>query len=259
MSSIYDHPGIYDLEHSGPQGDVSFFVELIKSHRPAKILEYACGNGRLTLPVAEAAAAWGGAVSGVDASAPMLDAARQADSKGLVQWHEANLMTWKPSSPCDLLFSGCASLSHLLTLDQQLAAWRNAHASLAPEGRFIVAEVMPDYPTLADAMRSPSRAALFLDGDFDDGAQHLLRCRATRYRADFQRMHVRYFYDCFSADAADRFVDDYHAHVYFPNELRLLFVASGFTIEAEWGDYERGSLRHDSRVIVVCGRKPPSG
>jgi hypothetical protein len=106
-------------------------------------------------------------------------------------------------------------------------------------------------------MQSPSRSALSLDGDFGDQGQRLLRCRAIRYHAETQRMQVHYFYDRFSKkqERGDRFVDDYEAHIYFPNELRLLFRLTGFEIESEWGDYQGGALDHRSRAIIICGRR----
>lgn len=255
MSSIYDHPGLYDLEHSGKQPDIAFFVQLAAAHRPARVVEYACGNGRLALPLAKAAEAWGGRVTGIDTSRPMVQAARNADPDGEVTWCEADLCSWRPDHPADFIFSGCASLSLLTSQEKQIAAWRNAFESLADGGRFVVAEIMPNYQVLAEAMRSPASAAISLDGDFHDGSQRLVRCRASQYRADLQHMRVRYFYDRFSADAASRFIDDYEAHVFFPNELRLLFRLAGFQIESEWGDYHGGPLTHESRVIILCGRK----
>jgi SAM-dependent methyltransferase len=253
MASIYDHPGTYDLEHSGPQSDVAFFEQLVRMHRPTRILEYACGNGRLTIPVAKAAAEWGGAVTGLDVSAAMLQSAEKTEAAGLVQWHKSDVTSWQSDGKFDFVFSGCGSMSHLLSTEEQIAAWRNAFQSLVPGGRFVVAEPMPDYPTLSDSMRSPSRSALCLDGDFEDGDRRLLRCRAVQYRADLQRMKVRYFYDRFLEEDADRFVDDYDAHVFFPNELRLLFCLAGFQIEREWGDYEGGALNHRSRTQIICG------
>jgi len=120
----------------------------------------------------------------------------------------------------------------------------------------VVAELAPDYPALAESMRVPARNAIFFDGDFDDGTHRLLRCRAARYRADLQFLKVRYFYDRLLRDTAGtegRFVDDYDAHIYFPNELRLLFRLSGFEIEGEWGGYDGSPLGHASRSIVICG------
>jgi SAM-dependent methyltransferase len=255
MAFIYDHPEIYDLEHSGSERDIPFFVRLAQSHRPSRIVEHACGNGRITLPLAKAAAGWGASVTGVDTSPRMVAAAREADKDALVSWHEGDLTSWRSAEPCDFLFAACSSLSHLTTQQRQIAAWRNAFESLTEGGRFVVAEAMPDYQTLADGMKSPSRAALCLDGDFSDGERHLLRCRASRYRADLQLMRVRYFYDQFSAGTAGRFVDDQEAYVFFPGELSLLFQCAGFEIEAVWGDYEFGPLTHDSRVIILSGRR----
>jgi len=254
MASIYDHPGTYDLEHSGSQPDIGFFQRLVKMYRPARILDFACGNGRLTIPMARTASAWGAVVTGVDSSHAMLESARRAEAASLVQWKEGDVTSGNADERYDFIFSGCGSLSHLLTIEEQISAWNHAFESLAPGGRFVVAEVAPDYPTLAESMLSPSHSVLRLDGDFEDKDQRLLRCRATRYQADTQRMSVRYFYDRFSkTEKGARFVDDYEAHVYFPNELRLLFRLGGFEIESEWGDYHGGSLSHRSRTIILCG------
>ena len=40
MASIYDHPDIYDLEHSDPQKDVDFFLDYAKRLMPKRILEH---------------------------------------------------------------------------------------------------------------------------------------------------------------------------------------------------------------------------
>jgi SAM-dependent methyltransferase len=236
MASIYDHPRTYDLEHSGSQPDIRFFQRLVETHRPARILEFACGNGRLTIPMAQTASAWDAVVIGVESSRAMLESARRAENASLVQWKEGDVTSGGTGEKYDFIFSGCASLSHLLTIDDQIAAWNHAFESLASGGRFVVAEVAPDYPTLAESMLSPSHSALRLDGDFEDEDQQLLRCRATHYRADTQRMNVRYFYDRFSkTKKAARFVDDYEAHVYFPNELRLLFRLTDSTSSRNGG------------------------
>ncbi len=254
MASIYDHPETYDLEHSGPEPDIGFFLRLVETHRPVRILELACGNGRLTIPVAQAASAWGAVVSGVDSNGEMLASARRTTNADLVQWNEGDVTRWNTEEKYDFIFSGCGSLSHLLTIDEQISTWTNAFQLLAVRGRFVVAEVAPDYPAMAESMQSPSRSALCLDGDFENNDQRLLRCRAVRYHAPSQRMRVHYFYDRFSeTKEADRFVDDYDAHVYFPNELRLLFRMAGFQIESEWGDYEGGELKHQSRTIILNG------
>jgi hypothetical protein len=43
-------------------------------------------------------------------------------------------------------------------------------------------------------------------------------------------------------------------HMYFPRELQLLFLATGFSIEAIYGTYDMKPFGHGTRQIVV-GRK----
>lgn len=255
MASIYERPADYDLEHAGPQPDADFFCALARRWRPARIVEYGGGTGRVTRPVAEAAAEWGGRVWGVDASEAMVSAA--ATETGNLEWCVGDARTWRPPEPVDLIFSACSSLSHLLTEADLLAAWRNAAASLRPGGRFVVAERAPDYATLAESLRVPPRDVIALDRDVDHPGRRLLRCRSARYHAHRQRLSVRFFYDRFDETGPDdRFIDDYEAHVFFPTELRLLFLIAGFEIEAEWGGPGGEPFTHLSRTMIFCGRRP---
>ncbi len=254
MASIYDDPEIYDLEHSGPQQDIGFFQEFMGRHRPARILEYACGNGRLTFPLAAAAACWGGKIVGLDSSQPMLDDAGRHPNPHGIDWQTGDMTRWRPAASADLVIAACGSLSHLLSPDDQIATWKNARASVATGGRFVVAELAPDYPTMAESMRLPARVAMRFDGDLGTDDDRLLRYRTASYRADLQRLRVRYLYDRFrAAGEPDRLVEDYDAHVYFPNELRLLFTLAGFRLERTWGGYDGAPFSHASPAMIFCG------
>ena len=58
MSSCYDHPQYYHLSYShGMAGEIRFIGKLLTAYlgtAPAKILEPACGTGRVLLPLSEA-------------------------------------------------------------------------------------------------------------------------------------------------------------------------------------------------------------
>ena len=68
---IYSDPIMYDLE-SCHTTDNPFYLELARQCG-GPVLELACGTGRVSIPLAEA----GFAVTGLDASPPMVEAARQ--------------------------------------------------------------------------------------------------------------------------------------------------------------------------------------
>src|SRR3954453_19002304 len=53
---MWDDADLYDLEPAEYTADIPYWQELIDQYRPRRVLELACGTGRLLLPVAR----WGG-------------------------------------------------------------------------------------------------------------------------------------------------------------------------------------------------------
>src|SRR5437899_9871575 len=148
-------------------------------------------------------------------------------------------------------------MSHLLSLDDQLAAWRQAHRNLGTGGRFVVEVAAPDLATCAAAATAHERTAIELDSDSTDSetGERLVRCRTSQYFPDDQRACTRFIYDKFDRDRwRERYISDFEAHVYFPRELQLLFLQSAFEVEAVYGDYRFGPLERSSTVLIVVGR-----
>src|SRR4029077_14051631 len=171
---IYDRPRDYDLEHEDDEEDVSFYVELVRRLAPLRLLELGAGSGRVTLPLAELAARAGFTVTALDSSDTMLAEAQRKLARAPAAGGErvvvvrGDMRTWEAPEPFDLIVVPCSSVCHLLTLDDQLAAWARAHANLVPGGRFVVDVVMPDLAAYADSLRQPPRALVEIDGDTSD-------------------------------------------------------------------------------------------
>ncbi|MDD9876755.1 MAG: methyltransferase domain-containing protein [Magnetovibrio sp.] len=76
----------------------------IEVEDPATVYDLGCGPGNLTGFIQDK---WPGAeVIGVDSSLPMLDEAREKWPDN--QWVEADLNTWAPPAPADVLYSNAA-------------------------------------------------------------------------------------------------------------------------------------------------------
>ncbi len=262
---IYERPEDYDLEHDGHAEDARFYGHLLRRLHPTRILELACGSGRVTaalavaLPQAE--------IVGIDASQEMLDraSARLARSDGAVRQRvtliQGDMRTWDGSGqPFDAVLLGGCSASHLTTLADRLVTWGNVGRWLKPGGAFLMDVQMPDLATLAESQRLAPRAVLQLDVDASrrrGPASRLLRCTATMYEPHLQQAEVRFLYDRWDGgDHADRFVSDFTQHVYFPAELELLFAASGFELVQQYGDYGFVPFGRTSPYLITLARRP---
>jgi SAM-dependent methyltransferase len=264
MEPIYQRPHDYDLEHEGDDEDVAFYLGLLDRWQPRRVMELAAGSGRVTIPLARAAAATGTEVVGLEGEGPMLKEAirKHAElddgARRCLTFIAGDMRAWRAEQPFDLVVAPCSSLSHLLTLDDQVAAWRCAWEGLIEGGRFVVDLTMPDLAAFADSLQTPPRTFVEIDIDARDpcSGTRLLRYKTTRYLAHEQRAEIRFLYDKFpDSRSVDRYVSDFDCHVYYPREVELLFRLTGFRVEAWFGDYSTRRLRTSSRQLIGVGVK----
>ena len=265
MDAIYERPRDYDLEHEGDDEDIEFYTRLVRQLRPRRVLELASGSGRVTIPLAAVAEELNLQIVGLEIAPPML---REAERKKAelgpaavdrVDFTEGDIRTWRSEDPFDLIISPCSSLSHLLTIDDQLDTWRTAYRNLVPGGRFIADLAMPNLTVYAESMQTPPRTTLEIDIDTSDPetGTRLLRYKTTRYKPHEQRAEIRFLYDKFPGGRqVDRYVSDFECHVYYPREVELLFRCTGFELESSYGNYNMRPLRHTSRQMIMVGRRP---
>jgi SAM-dependent methyltransferase len=255
------------MEYAGADNlDARFFARLLARLRPRRVLELACGSGRVTFTLA--AALPRATIVGVDSSIEMLGSAsavRDAAEPSVrerVSLVEGDMRDWPGSGDAfDAVAIGCCSVSHLLTLDDRRRTWATAFRLLRPGGVLIVDVRMPDLATLAEAQRVRPRAFVDLDIDATCRAPgeeaRLLRCTATTYEPHLQRADVRLLYDRFDHHAlAERLVTDFASHIYFPSELELLFLSAGFEIAQQYGDYGFVPVNRTSPYVVTVARRP---
>ena len=266
--TIYERPQDYDLEHEGDTDDIRFYRLLVRRWRPSRLLEFGAGSGRIATPLADLAASPAEQlpthIVGVDIADAMLAEAERkrttlsSAARERLTLVKADIRTWRGDAPFDLVIAPCSALTHLLTIDDQLAAWRAAYDNLAPGGRFVVDLTMPNLCVYAESMQTPPRTTVEIDIDTRDAetGDRMLRHKTTEYLADEQRARIRFLYDRLSAEVTvDRYVSDFECHVYYPREVELLFRCSGFSVEAHYGDYSLRPFKRNSQQMLMVGRK----
>jgi len=265
---LYRRPDEYDLEHTGDDADLKFYVELATRLKPKSVLELACGTGRITLPMAEEGARSGFSVVGLDSEPTMLKQARDKakrlspSARKRIRLVQGDMRKWHGREPFELTIVPCSSITHVLGMRDQLSVWRRAFQNLAPGGRFVVEAPMPNFSAYADSFANPPRILVEIDRDVIDPKRNmrLVRRRTVTYVPDEQRARIRFLYEKYRRKRlVESYIDDFESHVYFPRELRLLFLHTGFEIEDVFGDYNRKPLSAKSEQMIMIGRKPIPG
>jgi len=160
----------------------------------------------------------------------------------------------------DLIFLPFNSVCHLYDIDQQLATFHNTCAHLEPGGRFVVDTFLPDIDYLSDALNRPSHVYLEDEIESPDDDFTMLLYSSRKYDQIEQVQHITWTHEKFFATGEhERYLTKLDMHIFFPRELQLLFLATGFAIEAIYGDYNWKPLGRGTRQIVVGRKRIPCG
>jgi SAM-dependent methyltransferase len=252
---VWNDPDLYDLENADdPAFDLAFWESMVRELAPRRMLELACGTGRLTLPLARL-----GVVEelvALDNSAPFLDRLRTRLSGEPVTVVEGDMQAPPVGGTFDLIAVPFNSLAYLTTLEDRMACLRAVRGLLAPDGRFALDLVAPRYDFLAEAVgcRSPLR----VDADHpaaEAGVERFVRSYTDTYDPSSQTLRSSNRYEIFHADGrVEHRITDLDWHIYFPDELELLLSSCGLEVVERYGDYSRSPWGAASRRYLWVAR-----
>ncbi|WP_414837668.1 class I SAM-dependent methyltransferase [Candidatus Nanosalina sp. VS9-1] len=148
-SDFEDYAALYDIvsESKSDGRDVEFYVEEA-SKVDGKVLEVACGTGRIYLEMLEA----GVDAYGIDISEAMLEILREkAESRGLEpEVEKANMQDFDLDEKFSLIMIPYRSFHHNLTVDDQLATLETIYEHLEDGGKFILNFYCPDFEFISE-------------------------------------------------------------------------------------------------------------
>src|SRR5687768_17559964 len=105
---MYDNPYEYDVENEDVVEDITFWIEAAKRYSAKRILELACGTGRLAMPLAREEFS----VTGLDINEGMLNRCRlklakeDKDAKKNLTLHLGDMKDFDFNETFDLIFIG---------------------------------------------------------------------------------------------------------------------------------------------------------
>jgi SAM-dependent methyltransferase len=245
-ASPYDRPDLYDAIAPADAAMESFYSDEAR-RRGGRVLELACGSGRLTIPLARACSQ----VVGGDASPAMLARARRhAAEAGL------DNVDFVPLDMRDFSIEGdrfsaivlaANSILHLHTNEDLVGLFSSVARHLEPHGTFLFDAFVPSVPILG---RDPWARFAVAEGLHETLGRIWVE-ETTRYDPIAQVSHIDWYW---SHDGA---MDFWHTPLrlrqIFPQELPLLIAASGLRMVERFGDFDRTPLTGTSRrQVCLC-------
>ena len=258
---MWDDPELYDLENADDPGfDVAFWTGVVERLRPRRVLELACGTGRLTVPLAGTGVEIvdGFELVGVDSSPPFLRAAAARVDGLPVTLVEGDMRAPDVRGPFDLVVVPFNSLAYLVSPEDRAATFGAARALLADDGHFAFDLLAPRYDMLAEATATAPVVRMDADHPAPDlGVTRFIRWAADTYDPATQTLHSTNRYAIHRADGrVEQRFTDLDWHIWFPAELELALAAAGLEPVERFGSYNTDPWSPASRRILwLCAAR----
>jgi SAM-dependent methyltransferase len=242
----------YDSEHHDKEEDLPLYSELAEESG-SPILVIGSGTGRLMIHLAQE----GHTVHGIEIEGAMLERAqRKRDAlphlQNLLFFHQGDALKFSLDAQFRLVILPYNTLMHFLTQEDQTVLLRRAREAVAPGGLLVI-----DLPNAGEAFAAQDTEAVILERTFlEHETGHLvMQHSVSRLDRVQQLMHVTWIYDeITAARAVERTVVPVLLHYFFLSELRLLLEASGFKVEAVYGDFDRAPFEDGCPHMVVIAK-----
>jgi SAM-dependent methyltransferase len=255
---LYSEPELYDLLFPSAHASAtvqdaerrkrivaseSFYLE--EAGKGGRVLELACGTGRLTVPIAQR----GVEIVGIDSSPTMLEIARAkaAASGAPATFVQADMRAYDLAQRFGLIFIAGNSLQHMLSAGDLTQCFACVRRHLAAGGRLVFDVSNPDPALLA---RDPNPRYPVMQVAHPQRGLVSLEETARYEPATGIRDMVWYF----SAPGAPDFrVINYRLRMIFPLEIEEALADAGLRMDTRYGEYWRLPFEPSSpRQVYLC-------
>jgi SAM-dependent methyltransferase len=245
----YEDPAYYTKTYAARVEDVAYYVALAEE-RGGPVLEYGCGNGRITLPIARS----GVPITGVDLSAAMLADLRARlrreppEVRARVRVKRGDMRAAKLGRRFPLVICPFNAFLHLYTRPDVERFLARVREHLAPRGELVFDVSMPEPAELA---RDPARAHATPRFKYPTPEGGTLVRYAERFDYDKVRQVLFVAMEFTPVDGSDPWMTPLAHRQFYPQELEALLHYNGFTITARHGDFFGGPLTSSSSTVLV--------
>jgi SAM-dependent methyltransferase len=236
--SHYAEPSYYDKCYASRRDDIAFYLDQASAREAASVLEYGCGNGRITLPLARQ----GHHVFGLDLSQPMLDAfklrlgSEPDEVRDRISLVRGDMRDKRLRRRFDLVLCTFNTFLHLYERQDVERYLARVRGHLRPGGRFVFDTSLPLPEELA---RNPSRPYRVPRLKYPPTGQVVKYAEYFDYNPMSQVLRVTMQFE--PVDAPEEAWSVLLTHrQYHPREIEALLHYNGFDLESVHPDFRQG-------------------
>jgi SAM-dependent methyltransferase len=217
----------------------NFLVEQLELETGERVLDLACGHGRVAIPLAER----GFGVTGVDLSPRSLELARaSAGARGLdVDFVESDMRAIDFEGAFDAAYNVYTSFGYFEDDGENQCVLEAVSRALRPRGRFLIDVINPT----GLAARYQSRMWEELDSGATFLQEHEFDVIGGRNKATWT----------FVRPDGDRSKLVHSVRVYAPWELARMLRSAGLDVTGSWGSFDGDDLELGSRRLILRAAK----
>ena len=235
--------------------DLPFYLEVAKSVG-GRVLEVGCGTGRILLPIARS----GIRIDGLDFSPTLLAILREkldhetAPTKANVSLYEGDMRRFSLGTTYDLIIIPFRPLQHLLTVEDQLAAFRCFSAHLDAGGLIAFNVFYPNFKLLDQV------GVETVELEWRDPRDPSITVRRSFRRNSVDKLNqVIEGEFIFRSFRGEELVQDDRSGLrmsyYMYPQVLLLLKSAGFKIREEYGSYDREPISVCQEMIFIAEKQ----
>jgi SAM-dependent methyltransferase len=231
---------LYDIEN--PRGaDTDFYAGLADEISAHRIIDLGCGTGVLTRELATQDRD----VIGVDPAASMLAVARRNDVDQRVRWIEGDASALGTPEADLVVMTGNVAQVFLDDAEWQMTL-KAIHAALRVGGTLAFESRNPAARGWEQWTRSESYAKFDSPHGMMESWVELISVEENRVRFEGHNVFL---------ETGEVVVADSELRFRSREEIEESLRAAGFVIDRVYGDWERGEMQENSRVMIFVARR----
>ena len=237
--------------HRGYPGDVAFYLRVCAGAE--RVLELGCGDGRVSLPLAES----GVSVTGIDLHPEMVSAANtdretaSAEVQERLCYLQGDISAFTLDAPFDRIIAPYTTL-YALTPDARRACLRCVERHLTPDGVFVF-DVYPSEWIRQEGSYTDPEPLLISRLVHED--QTIDVYEQDTHDVGAQRVSVTYFHEL--QNGADRRTVTYTIDHYYLvlEQVEPALAEAGLSVVTIEGDFDGGAFDENAERLVVTARR----